>query len=369
MVKAAKKIYLSPPHITGNEKKYVIDAIKSNWVAPLGPYVNLFEDRLRLILNKKNVITLSSCTAALHLSLLLAGVGVGDTVFCSNLTFAASAFPIVYCGARPVFIDSEPNNYNMDPEALLKAIGKEKNKPKALILVHLYGVPANVKRIKEICDENNIVLIEDAAEALGSTFEDKPVGTFGDFGTWSFNGNKIITTSGGGALYSKTDIGIKSAYKLSNQAKEDVDWYEHNEIGYNYRLSNICAAIGLGQLECLDEKIKKKKEIYALYSSEFDMLPYSSSKFNISSNYWLSCCKIKTDINKLIHNLANENIEVRRIWKPMNMQPVFKDCNMYSCYSYSPSADLFYNGICLPSDTHMTANKQFEVIKIIKNNI
>ena len=352
----------------GNEKRYILDALSSNWIAPLGPYVNAFEKKIQGFLGKENVITVSSCTAAIHLSLILAGVESGDTVFCSNLTFAASAFPIMYCRGKPVFIDSEPKNYNMDHQALIKALKKEKKKPKALILVHLYGMPANVAKIKEICDEYDIVLIEDAAEALGATCNGLPVGTFGRFGTWSFNGNKIITASCGGALYANFQNDLEIAFKYSNQSRENYPWYEHIELGYNYRLSNICAAIGLGQIENITKKIKKKKKIYEIYKRDgtFGLLPDFAEDFNAGSNYWITCSRLKGNIDRMITELSKIGIEARRIWKPMSLQPVFENTNIYSQYDYSPSEDLFNNGICLPSDTRMSYFDQQKVIKAIK---
>lgn len=369
-----KKIYLSSPHIMGKELEYVKDAFESNWVAPLGPYVNKLEESIRKFVNCKAACALSSGTAAIHLALKLLDVKEGDYVFCSSLTFSASCNPILYQNAIPVFIDSEPNTYNMSPVALKKAF--DKYKPKAVIIVDLYGQPANMDELKSICAENNVPIIEDAAESLGAKYKDKYAGTFGKFGIFSFNGNKIVTTSGGGMLVSDDEEAIKKALFWATQSREKERYYEHKEIGYNYRLSNISAAIGCGQFETLEDKITLKKKIYNKYKDELinindvEILPIGDDR---TSNYWLTCIRISENSKvkplDILIALENENIEARPIWKPMHLQPIFKDCLFFkhNDEKNSISEDLFKYGLCLPSDTHMTDDQQEYIISIIKS--
>lgn len=368
-----KRILLASPRMMGNELNYVKEAFETNWIAPLGPFVNKLEDEFKKYMNLDGACALSSGTAALHLSLKLAGVKEGDIVFCSSLTFAASANPIIYEKARPVFIDSEPGSYNMSPKALEKAF--EKYTPKAVIIVSLYGTPASMDELLEICEKHNVVVIEDAAESLGATYKDKLIGTFGEYNVISFNGNKIITTSGGGMLLTKKEEAAKLALKWATQSREPARHYEHKEIGYNYRLSNVSAAIGCGQFEHLDEFIKIKQDIFNRYCEEFkdikeiEMLKEPSDRV---STHWLSVMKLNNSTVTpldIIEALEKENVESRPIWKPMHMQPVFKDYDFFNHNDegISVSEELFNTGVCLPSDSNMTEEEQTKVIKTIKN--
>ena len=354
------KIWLSPPHVEGNEKDYISNVFKTNWIAPVGPHISMFENGLSKLTDNSFSLALNSGTSAIHLALILLNVKRSDIVLCPTFTFAATVNPIKYLGAKPVFIDSEVNTWNMCPVLLEKAIkdllsvGK---RPKAIILVHLYGMPAMLDRIIKISNNYNIPIIEDNAEGLGSKYNKKPLGSFGTFGVLSFNGNKIITTSGGGALISKNKNLINRARKLASQSKEDKPYYEHLEVGYNYRLSNVCAAIGLGQLETLNHKVKKKREINSYYrkklakNTEVKFINESKGSF---SNYWLTTIILKK--NKLINReklrlyLEEANIESRPLWKPMHLQPIFKKCQSYL---NGVAEDLFNNGLCLPSGTNL----------------
>ena len=371
--KNTDRIYLARPDIRGNEQAYAEEAIASNWVTTLGPFVSRLEAELSQLVGVKSATATSSGTAALHLALKLAGVGRGDTVFCSSLTFAASANPIMYEGATPVFIDSEPNSYNMSPKALEKAF--QQHQPKAVIIVDLYGQSADMDALLSICNQHNAVVIEDAAEALGATYRGKYCGSFGDYGVVSFNGNKIITSSGGGMLLSNHSDAIAKALHWSTQAREPARHYEHKEVGYNYRLSNVSAAIGCAQFEKLDERILAKKHLYDRYQEAFkslvgiELLPICDYG---ESNYWLSCVRLTEGTAKMpldiILALEAENIEARPIWKPMHMQPVFKDYPFISHYdddSKSVSEEIFEQGICLPSDTTMSDADQDRIISII----
>jgi len=367
-----KRILLASPRMMGNELNYVKEAFETNWIAPLGPFVNRLEDEFKKYMKLDGACALSSGTAALHLSLKLAGVKEGDIVFCSSLTFAASANPIIYEKASPVFIDSEPGSYNMSPKALEKAF--EKYTPKAVIIVSLYGTPASMDELLEICKKHNVVVIEDAAESLGATYKDKLIGTFGEYNVISFNGNKIITTSGGGMLLTQKEEDAKLALKWATQSREPARHYEHKEIGYNYRLSNVSAAIGCGQFEHLDEFIKIKQDIFNRYCEEFkdieeiEMLKEPSDRV---STHWLSVMKLnnsKVTPLDIIEALEKENIESRPIWKPMHMQPVFKDYDFFNHNDegISVSEELFNTGVCLPSDSNMAEEEQTKVIKTIK---
>lgn len=368
-----KRILLASPHMSkeGYEEMYVKEAFDTNWIAPLGENVNKFEKELANYVNVGHAAALSAGTAAIHLGLKALGIKRGDIVFCQSLTFSATANPIIYEGAIPVFIDSEKDTWNMDPKALRKAF--EKYTPKAVVVVHLYGTPAKMDEIVSICEEHNVPILEDAAESLGATFNDKQTGTFGKFGVYSFNGNKIITTSGGGMLVSNDEERISKVRFWATQSREKERHYEHKEIGYNYRLSNICAGIGRGQLKVLDERIEKKTKIYETYKKAFSeikeisMQPYMD---NMVPNHWLSAILLNEDSKikplQIIEILEKENIEARPVWKPMHMQPVFKEYNFVTvCESGSVSEDLFNRGICLPSDTKMTKEEQERVIDII----
>ena len=372
-MKNNKRIFLASPEMMGNELKYVKDAFETNWIAPLGPYVNKLEDDFKEYMGLPGATALASGTAALHLAIKLAGVKAGDYVFCSSLTFSASANPIRYENAIPVFIDSEPGDYNMSPVALEKAF--EKYKPKAVVIVSLYGTPATMDALVKICKKHKVAIIEDAAESLGATYKGRLVGTFGDYNVISFNGNKIITTSGGGMLLTKKEKDAKKALFWATQAREPARHYEHKEIGYNYRMSNISAAIGCGQFEHLDKKIKMKQDIFNRYLEGFKDIPEITmldTDDKRISTHWLSVLKLQnTSILPLdiIEALEKENIESRPIWKPMHMQPVFKKYPFFNHNKkgISVSEELFNTGVCLPSDTNMTKKEQEIVIEIIRN--
>lgn len=373
------RIYLASPHMSeeGYEQAYVKEAFDTNWVAPLGPNVNQFEQELADYVGVKSASALSSGTAAIHLGLKALGVGEGDTVFCSTLTFSASCNPILYLGATPVFIDSDAATWNMCPKALKKAFEdatKRHQLPKAVVVVNLYGQSADMDPILELCQKYNVPILEDAAESLGSTYKGRMSGTIGDIGIYSFNGNKIITTSGGGMMVSNNEDYTKKATFWATQSREAERHYEHQELGYNYRMSNVVAGIGRGQLKVLNERIVKKKEIYETYQSAFKEIA-DIEMMNIcdfgESNYWLSVMTLKetSQVKPLDIMLAleKENIESRPVWKPMHMQPVFKQYPFFTATDDRPvSEDYFKRGICLPSDTKMTAEQQQHVIDIIK---
>lgn len=370
-----KRIYLSSPTMHDEEKQFVSEAFDTNWVAPLGPNVNAFEQELADYVGCSYAAALSAGTAAIHLALKLAGVKAGDTVFVSTLTFSATCNPICYEKATPVFIDAEPDTWNMSPEALERAFVKYPE-TKVVIVANLYGVPAKLDEIKRICDEHDAILIEDAAESLGATYKGKQTGTYGKYGVFSFNGNKIITTSGGGMLVSEYEEDVKRARFLSTQAREPERHYEHKEIGYNYRMSNVLAGIGRGQLLHLDEHLERKKDIYVAYKSAFNdisqikMNPYDED--NSEPNFWLSCmtidkgCKV-TPLDIMLA-LEENNIESRPIWKPMHLQPVFQEYDYFSHWEdgQSVSEDIFERGLCLPSDVKNTATDMELIIGIIK---
>lgn len=374
-----KRIYLSSPHMGGKEQKYVNEAFETNWIAPLGPNVNGFEKAVANYVGSKDAAALTSGTAAIHLALKAVGVKRDDLVFCSSLTFAASCNPIIYEGAIPVFIDSEPDSYNMSPKVLAKAFKycEEINKmPKAVIIVNLYGQSADMYPLMELCKKYNVQIIEDAAESLGATYDGKKSGTFGDYGVFSFNGNKIITTSGGGMIVSNNEEAIKKIRFWSTQARENKPYYEHKELGFNYRMSNIVAGIGRGQMEVLEQRIKKKKEIFTLYKEAFKEISQLKMAKEIDygqSNYWLSIMIIdeKSEVRPkdIIEVLENNNIEARHIWKPMHMQPFYKKYKFFNHNNQneeSVSEKVFRNGVCLPSDTKMTIEEQWKVINLIK---
>ncbi|AFL97065.1 DegT/DnrJ/EryC1/StrS aminotransferase family protein [Ornithobacterium rhinotracheale] len=355
------KIWLSSPHMGGNEQKYINEAFEQNWVAPLGPNVNGFEEDLRNFLGGKvHVAGLSAGTAALHLGLILLGVKAGDEVICQSMTFAASANPIKYLGAKPVFVDSEAETLNICPKALEEAIQnriENGSKPKAIVAVHLYGMPYKHREIRSIADKYEIPILEDAAEALGSTYYGENCGTLGDISILSFNGNKIITTSGGGALVCKDEAIKQKAVFLATQARDDAPHYQHSQIGYNYRLSNICAGIGRGQMEVLAERVNQRRAMHAFYQELFkdfkDIQLLTEENEDLFSNHWLSVILLKDyeQREKLRLALAEENIESRPLWKPMHMQPVFSDA-MY--FGEKVSEDAFNRGLCLPSGSNLT---------------
>ena len=370
------RVYLASPHMSeaGYEKVYIDEAFDTNWIAPLGENVNKFEEELSTYVEVKSAAALSSGTAAIHLALKAANVKKGDIVLCQALTFAATVNPVIYEGAVPVFIDSEEETWNMDPKALKKAFEKYPN-AKAVVTVNLYGNPSKLDEIKSLCDEYGAVLIEDAAESLGSTYKNKQTGTFGEYGIFSFNGNKIITTSGGGMLVSNNDEMIKKARFWATQSRENMPYYHHKEIGYNYRLSNICAGIGRGQLRVLDERIDMKTNIYEKYKTEleknnvFTMIPIP---IDTKPNHWLSVAIINDENiepETIINHLQTKNIEARRVWKPMQMQPIFEGCDYIQVGEENVSQKLFERGVCLPSDTKMTKEIQDIVIQEIREAI
>ena len=372
----SERIYLSSPHMSdeGYEKAFIEEAFATNWIAPLGPNVDAFEKELAEKVGVKAAVALSSGTAAIHLALKAVGVGEGDIVFCQDLTFAATANPIRYQGAIPVFIDSN-HTWNMCPLALRKAFEKyEKHgkKPKAVIVVHLYGLSADLDPILEVCREYDVPLIEDAAESLGSCYKGRATGTIGDHGVYSFNGNKIITTSGGGMLVSNDEEKIAKARYWATQSREPFRHYEHRELGYNYRMSNVLAGIGRGQLKVLDERVEKKKYIFNYYKehlSDLEGLEMMPIQDYDEPNYWLSCIVLSGKVKPIdvIEALEAENIESRPIWKPMHMQPYYKDCDFITLQAHgSVSEDIFTRGVCLPSDTKMTDEDLDRVCNVIK---
>ncbi|WP_088079131.1 aminotransferase class I/II-fold pyridoxal phosphate-dependent enzyme [Bacillus mycoides] len=377
MIKNKEKIYLSSPHMSGNEQKYIQNAFDTNWIAPLGPNVDEFERELASFVGVKGGAAVSSGTAAIHLALRLLNVQKGDTVFCSSFTFVASANPIVYLGAEPVFIDSEPETWNMSPQALEHALydaDKDGKLPKAVILVHLYGQSAKLDEILSLCNQYDVPIIEDAAESLGSTYKGKASGTFGRFGVYSFNGNKIITTSGGGMLVSNDVEALERARFLATQAKDPAPHYEHSEIGYNYRMSNILAGIGRGQLEVLEDRVRARRFIYKRYYEALSHMPgfyFMPELENTRSNRWLTTLTIDEkesgiSIGKLLRTLAEENIEARPMWKPLHMQSLFKEKKYYPhSKNEDVSHSLFQSGICLPSGSNMLAEDQQRVIQSI----
>lgn len=374
-----ERIFLSPPHMSGNEMKYIQEAFDSNWIAPLGTNVDKFEEELCAYVGIDHGLALSSGTAGIHLALKYFGVGPGDYVFCSDLTFAGSCNPILYQYAQPVFIDSEPDTWNMSPIALEKAFewAKKENKmPKVVIIVDLYGQSADYDQLLPICEKYGVPVIEDAAEALGATYKGKKCGTFGHVGIFSFNGNKIITTSGGGMVVSNDEEAIKKMRFWSTQSREQARHYEHKEVGYNYRISNISAGIGRGQLQALDSFIDKRKYIFDQYVDELKELSlHFMPHFELGSpNYWLSVLIVNEDVpltpEYIINQLEVRNIESRPLWKPMHLQPIFTDSPMfYHNENESVGSYLFKCGICLPSGSSMTQEQQRLVLNTIKETL
>lgn len=377
-----QKIYLSSPHMGGGEMKYIEQAFDQNWIAPLGPNVSGFENDLKSYLfpegsSEAGVAALSSGTAALHLALILLGVERGDEVICQSLTFAASANPIVYQGATPIFIDSEEVTLNICPvqlEVALKDRMKSGKKPKAIIAVHLYGMPYKINEVHSIAEKYGIPVIEDSAEALGSSYNGQKCGTFGDLSILSFNGNKIITTSGGGALVTKDQKQKEKAVFLATQARDAAPHYQHSEIGFNYRMSNICAGIGRGQMEVLDKHVDLRREMHSFYKDLFQAVPeviiYSEPKNTYFCNHWLTVIRIK-DVagkgytsEKLRLHLEKENIECRPLWKPMHLQPVFEDAPYYGS---KISEDAFGEGLCLPSGSNLSEEERGRIAAAIKD--
>ncbi|WP_026315550.1 aminotransferase class I/II-fold pyridoxal phosphate-dependent enzyme [Riemerella columbina] len=371
------KIWLSSPHMGGNEQKYINEAFAENWVAPLGPNVNQFENDLKNYLSQEvEVAALSAGTAALHLALIILGVKAGDEVICQSMTFSASANPIVYQGATPIFVDSEKDTWNMCPKALEQAIEdriSKGKKPKAIIVVHLYGMPAKMDELMAVASKYDIPIVEDAAEALGSTYKGQKCGTFGEMGILSFNGNKIITTSGGGALVCQTKEEKDKAVFLSTQARDNAPHYQHSEIGYNYRMSNICAGIGCGQMEVLDERVTQRRANHDFYVELFKDIDgvevFSEPSEDYFSNHWLSAIVVNPEKagftrEDLRLRLLEENIESRPLWKPMHLQPVFADAPYYG---EKVAEQLFNDGLCLPSGSNMTDEDRARIKSVVQN--
>ncbi|MGI8384819.1 DegT/DnrJ/EryC1/StrS family aminotransferase [Robertmurraya sp. P23] len=381
MIPTVKKsrVFLSPPHLSGNEAKYIQEAIDTNWIAPLGPNVDAFEKELAEYVGANGAVAVSSGTAAIHLALSLLEVGKGDTVFCSSLTFVASANPILYQGAEPVFIDSEPDTWNMSPKALERAFRDAKLEgrlPKAVIVVNLYGQSAKMDELVAICNQHDVPIIEDAAESLGATYRGKPSGTFGDFGIYSFNGNKIITTSGGGMLVSDDLEALQRARFLATQARDLAPHYQHSTMGFNYRMSNVLAGIGRGQLEVLEERVQARRRVFSNYQQELGQLPgiyFMPELMDTMSNRWLTAITIDereagVSVKEILEIMTMENIEARPVWKPLHMQPLFKGVKYYSHFeTYSVSEKLFETGICLPSGSSMTSDELERVVECIKS--
>ena len=369
-----KKIYLSPPHLNGEEIDFIKDAIDSNWIAPLGPHVDAFESEVADYVGVKQAAALSSGTAALHLALEMLGVQKGDHVFCSDLTFVASANAIRYLNAIPVFIDAEPTSWNMSPSALEKAF--ESVLPKAVIVTDIYGQSADYKLIAEICDKHQTPIIEDAAESLGAEYNRKKCGSFGEMAILSFNGNKIITTSGGGMLLTDRSEFVLKAKKLSTQSREEALHYEHAQVGYNYRLSNILAALGRAQLKSLDQYVEKRREIFNYYYNNLknvEGIRFMPEIENGKSTRWLSVVLMENinhdKIEDIIRSFSEENIEVRPIWKPMHLQPVFEDASFYYNSQKPISASLFEHGLCLPSGSDLSKNDLNRIIELLIKKI
>lgn len=370
------RIYLSPPHMSGQELKYINEAFESNWIAPLGPNVDFFEKQMCEYVGLNNALALNSGTAGIHLALKYLGVGQGDYVFCSDLTFVGSCYPISYEKANPVFIDSELESWNMSPMALEKAFhwAKRENKmPKAVIIVDLYGQSADYDKLLPICEQYGVPVIEDSAEALGASYYKRKCGTFGYLNIFSFNGNKIITTSGGGMVLSDDEDAIKKMRFWSTQAREAVRHYEHKELGYNYRMSNISAGIGRAQLQVLDDRVIAKKRINLNYKQALTGLPISFMPVpeNTEPNNWLTVMTIDSDCpitpEDVMVALENENIESRPVWKPMHLQPLFQKEMFFAANDVPSGEELFRTGVCLPSGSLLSDEQQKYVINVIKD--
>lgn len=370
------RIYLASPHMSdeGYEQMFVKEAFDTNWVAPLGENVNQFEKEVAEYVKIKDAAALSSGTSAIHLALKALGVGKGNVVFCPTLTFSATANPILYQNATPVFIDSEKETWNMSPKALQKAF--EKYTPKAVIVVHLYGHTAKMDEIMEICEKQHVPILEDAAESLGTMYQDKFTGTFGKYGVFSFNGNKIITTSGGGMLISNDESGIQKARFWATQARDKARHYQHSEIGYNYRMSNVLAGIGRGQLMVLEKRIAQKKAIFDMYQKAFediDAIQMHEASLQERCNYWLSVMTLKKNSKvkplDIMEALEKEKIESRPIWKPMHLQPIFEKYDFFEENEKNSSVaeEIFNHGVCLPSDTKNSSEDMEKIIKIIRD--
>lgn len=371
-----RPILLSPPHLGDQELELVKEAFRTNWIAPVGPHVDAFEQEFCQVVGARHAAAVSSGTAALHLALRLVGVEPGDEVFCSTLTFIATANPIVYLGATPVFVDSDRTSWNMDPNLLQEAINrraKQGKLPKAVVLVHLYGQSADIDPIAAVCDRYNIPLIEDAAESLGATYQGRSPGTIGRIGIYSFNGNKIITTSGGGMLVSNDASLVQKARFLATQARDPAPYYQHSEIGYNYRLSNVLAGIGRGQLQVLSDRVAARRRNFEIYQRGLGDLPgigfMPEAPFGKSTR-WLTCVTIEPkqfgrDRDQVLQSLAEQQIEARPVWKPLHLQPIFSGCE---CIGGAVAEFLFGHGLCLPSGSNLQAADLNQVIQSIRQN-
>ncbi|ASN05994.1 DegT/DnrJ/EryC1/StrS family aminotransferase [Virgibacillus necropolis] len=375
------RIHLSPPHMSGREQYYIMEAFKTNWIAPLGPNVDAFEKEIAEFVGADEAVALSSGTAAIHLALCLLGVTKEDTVFCSTLTFVASANPILYQGAKPVFIDSEPDTWNMSPFALRKALNEaalKGNLPKAIIIVNLYGQSSRMDELQLICNYYKVPIIEDAAESLGSTYKGKQSGTFGRFGIYSFNGNKIITTSGGGMLVSDDAEAMKRARFLATQARDKAPYYQHSVMGFNYRMSNLLAGVGRAQLKVLENRVEERRRIFERYYhalSSLNGVDFMPELTGTRSNRWLTTLTVKEEklgvsVKQLVESLNAENIEARHVWKPLHMQPLFSNAAYYSHEADDHVAEnLFHSGLCLPSGSNLTEEEQNRVIQCFKDTV
>ena len=376
MTPSQKRIWLSPPHLSGSEEKYLAQTLASGWIAPAGENIEAFEQAVTATLDENIFgVAVNSGTAAIHLGLIQLGVGAGDEVICQSFTFAASANPVVYCGGVPVFVDSEEETWNMDPVLLEKAILDRKTKtgklPKAIVPVHLYGMPAKMDEICAVAEKYGVPVLEDAAEALGAEYRGRKCGTFGDFAAISFNGNKVITTSAGGIALCRSREIRENVLKLATQARENRPYYHHEKIGYNYRMSNVCAGIGRGQMEVLDAHVARRREIHALYTQLLAGTPGITVKqapgAEFNSNFWLTCILVEPESGitntRLRERLAEANIESRLLWKPMHLQPVYAR-NPF--YGNGVSENLFNRGLCLPSGSSMTDEDVARVVATIK---
>lgn len=371
--KLNSKIYLSPPHMSGYEQEFIEKAFNQNWIAPLGPNVNSFEKELKNYLNQNIYVTaLSSGTAAIHIALILLGIKKGDEIICQTKTFAASVNPVIYLGAKPIFVDSEEYTWNMCPDVLEKTIKKRisiGNMPKAIIAINLYGMPYNVNKIDDISKKYNIPVIEDSAESLGSQINGRMCGTFGDFSVFSFNGNKIITTSGGGALITKSEVLKKKAKYMASQAKEDGVDYTHKNVGYNYGMSNILAGIGRGQMKVIHNYVAKRRSNYDFYYKELNSIngvSFLKEPKGYKSNRWLTCILLTNEQsrNEVLALLNSHNIEARPSWKPMHLQPIHKNA---PAYLNGVSENLYTKGLCLPSGSNLTDQDLGRIVTVIKS--
>lgn len=365
-----KRIFLSAPHMGGNELKYIEKVFESNYIAPLGEYVNKFEDSIKDYTSAQNALAVTSGTAAIHLALRVLGVGAGDDVLASTFTFIGSVNAVLYQGANLVFIDSDKESWNLSPKLLNKYLCECTKKPKALVVTHLYGQCADIQKIADICNSHGVYLIEDAAESLGAIYKGKHTGTYGDFGIYSFNGNKILTTSGGGMLVSSNKEWIEKAKFYSTQAKEPFIHYEHLEYGYNYRMSNVLAAIGVGQMEVIEDRILKKREIFEWYKkflSDIKEITFMPELEKSRGNRWLTAMLFeKTDYNKIMKALEEINVESRPLWKPMHMQKLFESSKTYLD---GTSEELFKKGLCVASSTTMTKEDVKMICDVIKKEV